>query len=549
MTKIKKLRILLGLHVGKAIIISHGDEWQNEYLPSFSQRLKAITGFSGSAGCAIIGLHKAVLLTDGRYQTQAKNEIDQDIFEIAHSGQLSISSWIKDNIPGDEYVFLDPQCHSVREYEALSGLNLKFTNYNWADNVWDEKPNPKDNPIFDMDPQYVDLTANEKIKMICKKLTADLLILSSPESLCWLMNQRSSDIPHTPVFLKFGILSSGGKLETFSLDEFRNALPQIKGKTVSIDPSRCSIWIKDTLENNDNKVVYQEDPCLLPKACKTPSELKGMREAHKLDAIAMIEFLADLEETIKIKDFTEIESSDLLFNYRKKEKTFLDLSFATISGADVNGAIIHYHASPQTCGTITKDSVYLLDSGGQYRSGTTDITRTMAFKDTIDLDIKKAYTAVLKGVIHLSRAKFPKGTTGHRLDALARYHLWQQGLDYDHGTGHGVGCVLSVHEGPQSISSRHNPTPLQEGMIVSIEPGYYKPGHFGIRIENLAVVVNTDHDFLEFETLTLVPINQKLIHFDLLDSTEKEWLDSYHQRITQEISPFLSNRAKKILSN
>lgn len=303
-----------------------------------------------------------------------------------------------------------------------------------------------------------------------------------------------------------------------------------------------------SFEKQNNTVLNIQDPCLILKACKTPSELNGMRHAHKLDAVAMIEFLAFLENSKQ--NITEVEAADILKSYRAKEETFLSLSFSTISGADANGAIIHYKPDAKNCGVITHDSVYLLDSGAQYTSGTTDITRTMAFHDNIPTEIKNAYTAVLKGVIHLSRAKFPKGTTGHRLDSLARYHLWQQGLDYDHGTGHGVGCVLSVHEGPQGISSHSgNTTPLMPGMVVSIEPGYYKPGAFGIRIENLATVVESlqFENYLEFEILTLVPINARLINFELLDNIEKKWIENYNSKILAELQELLSPQAKDFL--
>ncbi len=546
----EKLREILREEGGKALIIPHADEWQNEYLPPFAERLAAATGFTGSAGCAVIGLEKAVLLTDGRYQLQAKDQVDLDFFDIAHSGHISLIDWIEENIQGEGFVFIDPKCHSVREFESLSKLNVNFTCDNWVDRIWEEKPTFLPSTPFDMDPRYIDVSFQDKKRLILRKMTTDFLIITSPESLCWLTNQRGSDIPHTPVFLGFGILSLQGEFKVFSLASLEDVLTPIRGKKVSIDPSRCSLWIRQILEMGNNEILHQEDLCLLPKACKTPSELDGMRDAHKADAIAMIEFLALLEQEIKTKSLTEIESSDLLLSHRKGQPSFLDLSFATISGADENGAIIHYKVNPKTCGTITKDSIYLLDSGGQYTSGTTDITRTMAFKEDVALEIKDAYTAVLKGVIALSRAKFPKGVTGHRLDTLARYHLWQAGLDYDHGTGHGVGCVLSVHEGPQSISSRHNPVPLMEGMVVSIEPGYYKPGAFGIRIENLAIVVaSLEPGYLKFETLTLVPINQKLINFDTLETAEKEWLKAYHERIIKEIAPHLSDMGKTFLAD
>ena len=546
----EKLRAILKSEGGSLLIIPHADEWQNEYLPAFAERLKFATDFTGSAGCAIIGLEKAVLMTDGRYQLQAKSQVDPDFFQIAHSGQISTIEWIQQNIHDKGFVFIDPKCHSVREYENLSKLNLKFIDQSWVDNIWENKPKLLGSKPFDMDNKYIDLSFEDKKKLILLKMTTDFLIITSPESLCWFMNKRGRDIPHTPVFLGFGILDSHGDFKVCSLDDLKDSLLKIKNKKVSIDPSRCSLWIQKILEIGSNTIIHQEDPCLLLKACKTHSEIEGMRYAHKVDAIAMIEFLAFLEEEIEHKSFTEVESSDLLLSYRKQQSSFLDLSFATISGADANGAIIHYKANAQNCGKLTKDSVYLLDSGGQYISGTTDITRTMAFKNNISLEVKDAYTAVLKGVIQLSFAKFPKGVTGHRLDTLARYHLWQQGLDYDHGTGHGVGCVLSVHEGPQSISSRPNPISLMEGMVVSIEPGYYKPGSFGIRIENLAVVVNSSKNgYLEFETLTLVPINQKLINFEKLNTFEKKWLKNYHERISKEISPYLSVRGKNFIAN
>ncbi len=554
MKPFERLREMLIQNNGKAVIIPHADEWQNEYLPQFKERLSFATDFTGSAGCAVISQDKAALFTDGRYTLQAKSQLDTSFFDVVHSGTISIVDWIEKNLQGEGSVFIDPKCHSVKESENLSKLDLKFQEKNWVDLIWENRPRYNQEPAFDMDERYLDHSFEDKKNLILKSMNADVLILSSPESICWLLNKRGRDIKHTPVFLSFAILESNGSFEVFSnvfgkpLEDFEKYLRLIENKKVSIDPARCSMWVEDLLKKQSNTVLRIQDPCLILKACKTPSELNGMRHAHKLDAIAMIEFLAFLENSNQ--NITEIEACDILKSYREKEKTFLSLSFSTISGADANGAIIHYKPDRNNCGLITHDSIYLLDSGAQYRSGTTDITRTMAFHDNISMNIKNAYTAVLKGVIHLSCAKFPKGTTGHRLDTLARYHLWQQGLDYDHGTGHGVGCVLSVHEGPHGISSHPgNTTPLMPGMVVSIEPGYYKPGEFGIRIENLAIVVESSQfeNYLEFETLTLVPINERLINFELLDNNERKWLENYNSEILEELQDSLSPQGKAFL--
>ena len=541
----EKLRSLLDVNNCDAIIIPHQDEWGNEYLnPSF-ERLAFATGFTGSSGCAVIGKHKALFLTDGRYTLQAEQEVDSSFFEKGHSREIQIQDWILKHIRPNARVSIDPKCFSVNDQKRFESLNLIFQSENWVDQIWENRPKFSPSKHFAMDSQYIDLTTSQKISKVFQNVDADYIVLNSPESICWLLNERGHDVPHTPVFLEFMILEKNG---TFTLQNFEENLSKLKNKKVLIDPQRCSLWIEEILKKGQNEIVYAQDPCLMLKACKTPAEIKGMRQAHRLDALAMIEFLADLESKLKQKTLTEIEASDLLEVYRSKQDGFLDLSFATISGANANGAIIHYRAKPETCGTIDKSSIYLLDSGGQYTSGTTDITRTLCFGNNAPEEIKKAYTAVLKGVIHLSQARFPKGTTGHRLDSLARFFLWQEGLDYDHGTGHGVGCVLSVHEGPQSISSVHNPTPLKEGMIVSIEPGYYKPNHFGIRIENLALVKQSKYpNFLEFETLTLVPLCSSLINSVDLNSLEKQWILDYHARIEKEISTLLSEQASRFL--
>ncbi|MBV9553213.1 MAG: aminopeptidase P family protein, partial [Alphaproteobacteria bacterium] len=525
------------------------------------------------AGLAVVLRHRAALFVDGRYTLQAAAQVDTQAYEIRHLIDEPPARWLAEAAAAGDVIGYDPWLQTPNEVERLragaekAGAVLRASAHNPLDAVWPARPAAPLAPVFAQPENFAGESAADKRARIGQALARDgvgAAVLTMPESIAWLLNIRGGDVPHTPLPLSFAIVKADGAVTLFidrrklvpGLDRHLGnavtieaperlgpALDLLAGSArVQADPATAASWVFDRLAAAGARIHRAADPCLLPKACKNPVELDGTRAAHRRDGAAVTRFLAWLAHEAPNGGLREIAASDRLEAFRKEGDYFRDLSFPTISGAGSNGAIVHYRATADTEKTLEPGTLYLLDSGAQYLDGTTDITRTIAVGEPTD-EMRENFTRVLKGHIALATARFPKGTTGSQLDGFARHALWQAGLDYDHGTGHGVGSYLSVHEGPQRISKAPNAQPLLPGMIVSNEPGYYKTGGYGIRIENLIVVQPdpraAEREMLCFETITLAPIDRNLVARKLLDREETAWLDGYHARVRETIGPLV----------
>ncbi|MBU2089953.1 MAG: aminopeptidase P family protein [Alphaproteobacteria bacterium] len=557
-------------------LVPRADEHQGEYVPARADRLNWLTGFTGSAGQAVVLLEKAAVFIDGRYTLQAKTQVDGSLYEHQHLTDQPPGDWVAANLPAGAALAYDPWLHTANDIEKFAAAVAKARGHlvaletNPLDAVWPDQPAAPVTPTLPHPLAYAGEEASAKrrrIADILKQAGQEATVLTLPESIAWLLNIRGTDVPHTPLPLSFAILHDDARVELFidpaklgpevrahlgnevtlgAPGDFEPALLALgqAGRKVRVDPGSVPVLVLDRLKDSGATLLRGEDPCLLPKSCKNPVELAGTRAAHLRDGAAVTRFLAWLAQAAPSGTISEIEASDRLEALRAETGLLKDLSFDTISGAGPNGAIVHYRATEASDRRLQPGELYLVDSGGQYLDGTTDITRTIAI-GTPDAEMRDRFTRVLKGHITIARARFPKGTTGHQLDALARLPLWQVGLDYDHGTGHGVGSYLSVHEGPQRLSRGVNTVALQPGMIVSNEPGYYKTGGYGIRIENLVVVTEAgdipggERKMLGFETLTLAPFDRALIDADLLEPAERDWLNAYQARVRAAITPLV----------
>ncbi|MFS4437343.1 aminopeptidase P family protein [Paracoccaceae bacterium GXU_MW_L88] len=546
-------------------LIPRGDAHQGENVAERDERLAYVTGFTGSAGLAIVTQGDAILFVDGRYTLQAPKQSDPDLVTFGKLGQCKPSDWLSEHLPDGGVVGFDPWLHVLSEVrglgKALEAHDIKLMPVrNPVDMIWDDQPAAPVTPLRIQPQDLAGLSHQEKRETIGSQLEEDgidAVLLTQPDSIAWLLNIRGGDIPRTPVALCFAILHSSGRVELF-IDEGKltpeidahlgsdvaparpselvAALSQLKGK-VQIDPDLTPYKLAQAI---DAETVEAGDPCIAMKARKTEAELDGARAAHKRDGVAMVRFLHWLDTALEAGDeVTEIKLVEVLEGFRRESNTLQDISFETISGIGPNGAIVHYRVTESSNRSLTPGEVILIDSGGQYPDGTTDITRTLATGET-DAEAKDAFTRVLLGMIDLTQARFPDGVTGRDLDAIARMPLWQIGKDYAHGTGHGVGAFLGVHEGPQSIArSPRGAVKLEPGMILSNEPGYYEEGRFGIRIENLIAIHKAEDGFMEFETLTLCPIDRKMIAPEILPQSAKDWLNAYHQQVFDALSPDL----------
>ena len=565
-------------------VVPRADEHQGEYVPRRSQRLTWLTGFRGSAGLAIVLADTAAIFVDGRYTLAVRAQVDTDAFVPLQIPEESPEAWIAANLPKGGRLGFDPWLQTVDGHErfaraaTLAGGSFVAVEQNPIDAVWRDRPAPPLAPVLPHPVEFAGETSEQRRRRIAEIVAArgaDVAFLTAPDSIAWLLNVRGGDVPRTPFALGFALLHTDGHVDLYMdrrkipdrtvawlgnavtlapPDELGVAIDALGalGKRVLIETSTAPFWAATRLQASGVAIVRDADPVALPKACKNAVELEGIRVAHRRDGAAVSRFLAWLAASSPSGALREIEVSDRLQAMRQETGKLRDLSFDTISGAGPNGAIVHYHASKATERTLEPGSLYLVDSGGQYRDGTTDITRTVAI-GTPSAEMKDRFTRVLKGHIALATARFPAGTTGSQLDALARYALWQVGLDYDHGTGHGVGAYLSVHEGPHRISKVANSVALQPGMIVSNEPGYYKTGAYGIRIENLvavkeAQIKGADRRYLEFETLTLAPIDRNCIDVGLLTEAEKAWLDAYHLRVRAVVAPEVDDATRAWLN-
>jgi Xaa-Pro aminopeptidase len=571
--RVGELRTELARRGVHGFLVPRADEHQGEYVPARARRLAWLTGFTGSAGLAVVLLESAAIFADGRYTLQAEAEVDGAVFERRHLIDEPPSSWIATSLKPGQILGYDPWLHTVGEVERLraaaeqAGGSLRPLESNPVDAIWRDQPPPPLAPVVPHALRFAGESAEAKRRSITEGLArerVDAAVITSPDSIAWLLNIRGGDVPRTPLPLSFALVAGDGTVELF-IDrrkltpavfphlgngvsvrepaEFGPALDALAAahRRVQVDPASAAAWIFERLQSAGAEIRRGADPCLVPKASKNPAELDGTRAAHRRDGAALVRFFAWLAREAPKGSLREIAASDRLEAFRRQGEHFRDLSFDTISGAGSNGAIVHYHATPKTEKTLEPGTLYLVDSGGQYLDGTTDVTRTVAI-GTPSVEMRDRFTRVLKGHIALAMCRFPKGTTGSQLDALARHALWQVGLDFDHGTGHGVGSYLNVHEGPHRISKMPNTQPLLPGMIVSDEPGYYKTGAYGIRIENLVVVIpapmpDAERELFGFETLTLAPIDRSLVEPSLLTREEIAWLDAYHARVRREIGP------------
>jgi Xaa-Pro aminopeptidase len=552
-------------------IVPRADEHLGEYVPAGAERLAWLTGFTGSAGMAAVLADRAAAFTDGRYVLQLAAQTDPALWERQHVTETPPPGWLAEHAPKSGKIGYDPLLISeeglARYTEA--GLTMQPVVRNPIDAIWTDRPAP---PSVVAEPHpiaYAGRSADEKradIAAALKESKQAAAVLTDPASIAWLLNIRGGDVPFTPFALGFALVHDDGGTELFmdpaklppatrawlgnsvsvaGREALGPALKRLAGKRVRVDPSGSPVWFAQRLRDAGATVVAGPDPCLLPKACKNPVEQQGTRNAHARDAVAVCRFLQWLSVIGPAGTETELSAAAKLLELRGEVALFRGESFPAISGAGEHGAIIHYRVTEDTDRPIKPDETYLIDSGAQYSDGTTDITRTVWTGPGMPpAALRSRVTAVLKGHIALATLVFPQGVAGAHIDAFARRALWQSGLDYDHGTGHGVGSYLSVHEGPVSISRLARPVPVAAGMILSNEPGYYLPGHYGIRLENLLMVQPAElpdalKPFLRFETITLAPFDRRLIDSALLDPPERAWLDGYHARVLAEVSPHL----------
>ncbi|MEP6564886.1 MAG: aminopeptidase P family protein [Mesorhizobium sp.] len=560
-------------------IVPRADEHQGEYVADRSARLKWLTGFSGSAGVAIVLADRAFMFVDGRYTLQVRHEVDLDIFSIESLIDNPPAAWIKDNLGKGARLGFDPWLHTLGEVKALkaaaeqSGATLVPLDRNPIDIIWKDQPELPRAPVEIHPIGFAGELAKDKLVRLAAAIARDgatHAVLTDPSSIAWAFNIRGGDVPHTPLALGFAVLAADGSHQIFmdqrkfsrtvaayltqladlhEPGEFEAAIVALakSGARIALDPVLAAERLKMLIEDNGGTVISAADPARIPRATKNQAEIAGSRAAHRRDGAAVAKLLCWLERQ-KPGKLDEIAVVTKLEETRRAtgEETQMplrDISFDTISGAGPNGAIMHYRVSRATSRKLANGELFLLDSGGQYQDGTTDITRTVPIGKPTE-EMRERFTLVLKGMIGISMLRFPQGTRGSEIDAVARMALWQHGCDFAHGTGHGVGSYLAVHEGPQRIA-RTGTEKLLAGMMLSNEPGYYKEGAYGIRIENLILV--TPAEALEggdiamhgFETLTLAPIDVRLVRPDLLTRDELRWLDAYHAWVLAEIGPML----------
>ncbi len=583
--RLAQLRDTLAARNLTGFVVPLTDEHHNEYVALRAQRLAWLTGFTGSAGLAAVLRDNAAMFVDGRYTLQVQDQVDGSLYDIRHMIDEPLEEWLADHLKAGDKLGFDPLLHtpgSVRKLETVcedAGAELVPCTDNPVDAVWTDQPPPPISPIVPHGDRFAGESSAKKRGDIAASLTdrnIDTVVISAPDSIAWLLNVRGGDVENTPLPLSFALLHANGEVDWFvdtrkltapvrqhvgnavsihEPDALESELKALGGneRTVQLDETTMGVWFFDTLEQAGARIIKAPDPCALPKARKNDVEQAGTRAAHVRDGAALTNFLAWLSGQTDSTDLDEISAAAKLQQFREADPSFKGPSFTTISGAGANGAIVHYRVDDESNKAIQAPMLYLVDSGGQYPDGTTDVTRTVAFGVPTQAQ-REHFTRVLKGHIALARAIFPEGTKGSQLDVLARLPLWEAGLDFDHGTGHGVGSYLAVHEGPHRISKAPNNTALQPGMIVSNEPGYYLTGEYGIRIENLVLVcergtLENGKQLLGFDTLTLAPIDRTLIDADLMTVEEVAWLDDYHQRVRDTLSDLVADDTRTWLEN
>ena len=559
-------------------IVPHEDEYQNEYVPPHLDRLQWASGFTGSAGAAAVFADRAAVFTDGRYTLQVRQQVAPELFDYVRL-EDGMAAWLRANVRAGERIGFDPRLHSPRAVRSLrkavgdAGGELVAVDRNPVDAAWTDRPAPGKGRVVVQPDALAGASHADKRGRIAdalKEAGADGALITAPASVAWLLNLRGSDVRCTPLLLGNALIDADGRVTLYTDPDkigddvlrhlgnevsvasdatLEDGLAAMAGKTVIVDPATSSAWHAESLKAAGATVLAQSDPVALPKATKNAAELRGTEAAHRRDAVPLVRFLHWLDTEAQSGNFDEIDAAVRLEGLRRETGELRDLSFESISGAGSNGAVVHYRVNTDTVQRLERGTLFLIDSGAQYVDGTTDVTRTVPIGEPTQ-EMRERFTLVLKGHIALAVVRFPEGTTGSNLDALARVPLWAAGLDYDHGTGHGVGVFLGVHEGPQRISKTPNTVALQPGMIVSNEPGYYKEGEYGIRIENLQYVTEPrgiaggERPMMGFHTLTLAPIHRELIDVDMLTRDERLYMDRYHARVLEEVAPRLDTEAR-----
>ncbi len=576
--RLKALRDQLRADRLDGFVVPLTDEHMSEYVGSYAQRLAWLTGFQGSAGSAVVLPEQSAIFVDGRYTLQVRSQVDGRHWSYESIPDTSIADWLKAHAPGGARIGYDPWLHTsewvskARSALAQKNAELVAVSRNPIDAVWSDQPDPSPARLIVHPDELAGRSSAAKRQEMAEWLKAeqaDSAVLAALDSIAWTFNVRGQDVEHTPVALSFAIVHSDGTADLYVASEkigddvrkhlgngvrlherrdFEAQLAGLAGKSVVVDPERSVAAIFEALETAGAKVIARRDPAVLPKAIKNEVEIAGHRAAQARDGASLVRFLHWLSVEAPKGGVDELGAAAKLHQFRRDGGDLRDLSFDTISGAGPNGAIVHYRVTEETNRLLEMDSLYLVDSGGQYPDGTTDVTRTVVI-GTPSAEMKDRFTRVLKGHIAVARALFPEGTRGSQLDSFARQYLWEVGLDYAHGTGHGVGSFLAVHEGPQRISPAGSSQsggdePLRAGMLLSNEPGYYKAGEYGIRIENLVLVEpreveGAEKKVLGFETLTFAPIERRLIDVGMLGAAERAWVDDYHRQVLAVVGPSL----------
>ena len=562
-------------------VVPRADQQQNEYVPASEERLAWLTGFTGSAGMAVVLTRQAAVFVDGRYTLQAAKQVDRKAWQIEPLADPPPEQWLARHLSAGDRLGFDPWLHTSAAAERLAsacakaGAELVAVESNPLDSVWTERPAPPLGPVTIHGAQLSGEIEAEKLKRIrleINKLGVDALVLSDSHAVAWTFNIRGADVSHTPLPLSYALVPKDGrpivfidhrKLSNLTRDHLEQSadvrepdalMPDLAelakgGAAIALDSATAADALSRLVAAAGGKPVRGNDPVSLLKAVKNITEIEGTRTAHQRDAVALTRFLAWIDREAPSGALTEIDAVEALESFRRQTRALKDVSFPTIAGTGPNGAIVHYRVSRKSNRRISPGDLLLIDSGAQYEDGTTDVTRTIAIGEPTE-EMRDRFTRVLRGHIAIARAIFPDGTTGAQLDSFARQYLWQAGIDFEHGTGHGVGSYLSVHEGPARIS-KLGTTPLKRGMILSNEPGYYKADAYGIRIENLELVIGTDVVGAEkpvntFETLTLAPIDRRLVEVTMLSPTELKWLNDYHTRVNREVRPHLDDNSTKL---
>ncbi len=578
--RIGAIRKLMKDNGVEAYLVPSSDPHQSEYVPEFWQRRKFISGFTGSAGDVVITQKKAGLWTDSRYFLQAEQELDGKVFTLFKMGLPDVPSfddWLLKELKKGESLGLDPRVISHKNYSALKkkledrGIRLKTIEKNLVDELWEGRPKPPKGKAEIHEEKYSGEATASKLKRLRAKMAeeaVDAHVVAIMDSIAWLFNIRGSDVKYNPVMISYALVTKEkallfvdqekisdaarkawkGIVEVRNYDDFSSALQALtrKGAKVWLDEGSVSQWIVSSLERGA-RFLFKPSPVKMFKAVKNKTEIAGFRAAHIRDGAAMVKFLTWLENNVGQTEVTEVSAAEKAAEFRAVNKMFRGMSFETISSYGAHAAVVHYAPSPETDVSLKPEGIYLVDSGGQYLDGTTDITRTISLGNPTE-EQKERFTRVLKGLVDLLTASFPQGTVGKQLDTISRLPLWEKGLNYGHGTGHGIGTYLNVHEGPQAISYyRCIGVALEPGMITTIEPGYYKDNEYGLRVENVALVVKDEErssekaDFYTFENLTLCPIDLRLVKKELLTAREIEWLNAYHQKVLKTLAPLLDN--------